>query len=401
MPSADALRATQLIRTIVDSCPDRLAGSASELRAQEILKAEMDAAGTQTELRPFRYNTHLYATLALHFGLAVLATALVWVSAALAFALHLLVAVSYTLDSSRRARILRRLMPFVDSQNLVATLPARAALRLRLVFVAHADAAYTGIVFNPNVVHHATKQPPIAALGFMRKGLRVATVSVLLLAVLDLLVVLGVGVPAWIFWPLTIPAFLAFALNFEVVLRNTLVPGANDNLTGCAANVILAERLADRPDDVELVFVASGAEEAGCGGAWGLALDKAADWSTDNTVILGIDGLSNGKIRWFEDGEVLPMPPAQKLIAAVESAAAADPRFAEVERYEIPTGATDCSPFLAMGYHAVCIGCVDPWIGAPKHYHLPTDTPDNLDVEQYDLSIDFVEAAARSIIAAY
>ncbi len=117
--------------------------------------------------------------------------------------------------------------------------------------------------------------------------------------------------------------------------------------------------------------------------------------------MIGIDGLSNGEISWFEDGEVLPMPPPKRLVDTIERAAGSDPRFAEVERFEIPTGATDCSPFLARGYTAACIGCVDRYIGAPRHYHRVSDTPDNLDLEKLGLSLDFVEAVARAVISEY
>ncbi len=35
--------------------------------------------------------------------------------------------------------------------------------------------------------------------------------------------------------------------------------------------------------------------------------------------------------------------------------------------------------------------CIDPVIGAPRHYHRPSDSWRNMDVAQLEASIDFAE----------
>jgi len=395
--------ADKLIRRIVDECPRRVAGSKSERHAHDLLRAEYERLGLPVEYHHFSWNISLYATIALHFGLATLGTLLFFlVHPVLALPLHLLAATSYLGDSTRRFLLLRRLFKFVPSQNLIARAPAEGTPRLRIALVAHIDAAFTGTVFHPTLIRHGTKEPPIAALGFLRKSVLIATAAVFLFAAVDL--------AAWL-WPagwqaaagaiLGIPPLIAFLFNAEVVLRNHVVPGANDNLTGCAGGVVLAERLKDdKPADVELVFIATGAEEAGTGGAYSLASDMSGGaWARENTVVLGIDSLSNGELRYMQDGEVVAMSIAPWLVELIEGVRATDPRFAQVRDFVIPSGATDCMPFLARGYDGVCLGCVDPSIGAPRHYHRPSDTPDNLDLEQLALSIDFVEAVVRALMA--
>lgn len=390
--AASTARATDLVARIVAECPRRVCGNDGERRAQEILADAFAAAGAATSYHAFRWNTHLYAVLALHFGLAVLGSCLSPFFPAAALALHALAALSYWGDSTRRFYLLRRLLPTRASRNLLATLPAAGEPRLRIALVAHADAAYTGLMFDPRVVAHATRSP-----GFLKRGLLVATLATALLAVLDaalpfLPLLPAVGV-------LTLPPLIAFLLSAEVIVRNRVVPGANDNLTGCAGAVILAERLrATKPADVEFVFVATGAEEAGTGGAYCLARD--CGWPREDTVVLGIDGLSNGELRWFVEAEMGRRPVPEWLERAIRDAAEGDPRFAPVSRYEIPTGSTDALPFRARGYDAVTIGCIDPAIGAPRHYHLPSDTPENLDAAQLEASIDFVERVVGRVTAA-
>src|SRR5690606_6735089 len=199
-----------------------------------------------------------------------------------------LAATSYLLDSTRRAYWLRRLFPWRASRNLLVTRPARGERKLRIVLLGHVDAAYTGVVFHPALIKAGTSEPPIRALRFMRRAMLLAVVGGYIAATIC---VLSFFAPmAWLAIPLgvvTIPSLLAFVFNLDVVLRDQIVPGANDNLTGCVGGLVLADRLRDwRSDDIELVFVATGGEEAGTGGAWALARDYASRWSPQDTVVL-------------------------------------------------------------------------------------------------------------------
>lgn len=388
------------LRLLEELGPRRLTGTPTEKAAQELLGAELSKLGFQLEWKAFKFTQSIYAGLMVHFMLAVLGTVLVFRWPVVGFALHLFVAVSYFLESTRRALLLRGLFPSISSQNLIATLPAKTARRLRMVLVAHADAAFTGFLFNPALLKIATKQPP-KGLGYMKKQLGVAVATVLLLAVLDGLWALNLWVaPWWVFIALSIPAFMTFAFNVDVVLRNQVVPGAGDNLSGCTACVELAHRLKDTlPDDVELVIVFTGAEEAGTGGALRLAqqLSKSNAWDRKDTLVLGLDTLTNGELRYLEEGEIIPVTVPQILEQAIFATNAE--ATMQVTKYEIPSGATDALPFLAHGWRAVSLTCIDPIIGAPRHYHHPTDTWSNIDVVQLDASIDYAERLTRRLTA--
>ncbi|MEC9397377.1 MAG: M28 family peptidase [Myxococcota bacterium] len=379
---------------IIDACPRRVAGSESERRAHEMMQADAEALGLTVTLRPFRHNRSLYANMALHFAIALVGTALLPVAPIASLVIHLFVVVSYWLESNKKAMVLRHLFPFHDSQNLIATHAAKSALRKRIVFVSHIDAAFTGWVFHPTMIKLATAPPPIKALEFMRKSMLVGTLSVFLLALLDVAAIV-LQTPTWLMITaslLSIPAFLTMAMNGQVVLNNTVVPGANDNLTGCWANLELARRLVpDCPEDIELVFVATGCEEAGTGGAWALSKQVEGEWSKENTYIMGIDSLTNGTLRRFIEGELLTVPPPRELSQVMEE------HVPEVPPFQIPSGATDSLPFLIRGWQAASFGCVDEEIGAPRNYHWPTDNVENLDTEQLDTSVAQIERVARAL----
>ena len=361
----------------------------------------MGSLGLVPEFRPFRFGMHLYANLALHFGLGVVASALFLVSPWLALTLHALAGISYMGDSAHRFYLLRRLLRFRVSRNLVATHRAAGPPALRVVLMAHIDAAYTGALFDPRWVRRFSgRHDPSRPLRGMRRPLRVATLSLFALAVADALAMMWPG--GWalpVLAALTVPCLLAFLINAEVILRNRVVPGANDNLSGCAALVVAGRRLLARmPLPVELVLVATGAEEAGVGGAWALCRQMRAAWDPSNTVIVGIDGLSGGELRWFRENEILRLPVAPWLEELLARTAASDERFAAARRFEMGVGATDAGPFQAAGYDAVTVGCVDPELGSPRHYHLPQDTPSNLDMDQLARSVEFVEQLVLAIV---
>lgn len=390
-------RVEALIRELERDFPVRRAGGEGERRAQERLRDKLDASGVDNRFETFRWNESLYATMALHFGLSAIGTLVAPSRPMLAAALHLTAGISYWADSSRTGLLLRRLLPSKRSQNLLATVPAKGERKLRIVLVAHCDAAFTGWVFDPRVVKRASAGRTGETQPYHARSLEMATDAVFasgLLAVLrTILDVTGFGVFRAVELLLGIPALLTFAVNAQVVLTNRTVPGAADNLSGVAALFALMERWqsAPLPDDVEVVFAFTGSEEAGTGGAYRLMEARREDWSKDDTIVVGVDTVTNGKLRWFVEGEMSPVPVDPAIEDCLRETVASSPAFAHVRPYRIPVGATDVMPFVARGYRGVTIGCVDTDYGAPRHYHHPSDTADNVDYEQLVESIDFVD----------
>jgi hypothetical protein len=89
------------------------------------------------------------------------------------------------------------------------------------------------------------------------------------------------------------------------------------------------------------------------------------------------------------------VPP--KILAAIDATNAESELKAT--KYVIPSGATDSLPFLVRGWDTVCLSCIDPVIGAPRHYHSPTDTWSNIDERELESSIDYAEKFLRKLAA--
>ncbi len=400
-PELDAKKALDLIEELIQRCPRHIAGSDDERLALEIVAGEFEELGLEPQWHDFKTNESLYALLALHFGIGVAGSLVASRAPLLAFALHTLAGSSYLLDSTKRAFLLRRLLPQKISHNILMTLPAKDdTLRLRIVLLGHIDAAFTGHLFSPKTVQNAANSPkwlrPLTS-----RPLATATWSQFALAALDLLRVgplAGSPLVRLAYWGLTIPGLAALALNLEIVLRDEAVPGANDNLTAVAALLLLAERfLASKPDDVEIVLAVTGSEEAGLSGSEALARDREDEWDPRCTVVLAPDGICHGELRWFVEGEIFKNSTAPWLENTLRDLAASDPHFDTFRPFYIPAGATDALSFKTRGYDALGFGCVDPQIGAPRHYHQPTDTAANLDGDELLRNIDFTEALVLAV----
>jgi hypothetical protein len=399
-PATDALpTGAELVartRALLERFPLRLTGTAGERGLQEACAKELEELGGVSEWHDFRWGRSIYASLALHFGLATGALVLgVWAPIAAA-CIHLVVALSYVSESARKRPLLRWALATVRSQNVLVTFPARRAMRHRIVTLAHADAAYTGLLFSPAIVRLAAKESTSVIGRAFRKGLAVAIAGLFALAALESLLPWLPASPLWrvLACLLAVPSIAAFVLNLDVVVRNRVVPAANDNLSGCVATLELARHLRSRlPDDIELVTVITGCEEAGTGGATNLARDFVASerWSTTDTTVLALDTFSGGEPRLLQEGELVAKAIPPRLLALTNAVCEANPSLGPVTPYEIPSGATDAWPFLIAGFESVGITCIDPSLGAPRNYHLPTDDADHLDAAAFARTFAFTE----------
>lgn len=400
----EASFAAQLITQIERECPKRRPTSEDERRAQQIMEQEFARLGVASRWQPFRFNDSLYAHLALHFGLGTLGTLVGGVLPPLGLALHGLSSYSYWREGARRLPLLRRLLPYGNSQNLLATVPAQGEPELRLVFLAHADASYTGLFFQPEVIRLVAEAPRVAP-GLLHRPVALAASAQAVLAGIDLLrCALGpLALPLRpLEYLLTIPSLLVFLVNLQAVLQDEIVPGANDDLSGVAALPVLARRLLPKkPPGVELVFVVTGCEEPGFGGADALAAEMEGVWDKRRTVVLALDCIGLGEPHYVTvEGDLARLPVPGWLVHEVEGLAASDARFAGLRPYKVPVGGTDAAPFLARGWSALGLICLDLVRGCPGNYHLPADRSENLDLARLLQSIDLAEALAARLIAA-
>lgn len=398
--AAELEQTRSLIQQLERECPRRGSASPDERRAQELLAAEFSSRDLDVRWQAFRGSRNLYAVIGLHQAVALLGSIVLCWQPAMGAALLVLAGTSYVLDCHYVAFWLRSLLGYAPSQNLVATLPALEQPRSRIVFWAHADAAPTGWMFHPSflkLVMFFLPQRP----AFLRKQMLQWVASLVALVVLA-----AIGLKSdWWWLPilyvcLTLGSLVPLVLMLQIVWNNRVVPGANDNLSGCAALVLLADRLVgNRPPDVELVFVVTGCEESGRGGALALAREMRAEWTPETTTCIVLDSISGGTIRYHWEGELWPLAPPPDLVEQLHVAAADDPRFAGLTPFHAPAGVTDAAPLRCLGYRCVCLSRIEAATEIPRNYHVMADSSGNLDYSDIVATVDLTERLALNLAA--
>ena len=268
--------------------------------------------------------------------------------------------VSLELEASGRLQWIRRLLPAGEGFNVIAE---RGSAERTVVVVAHHDAARTGLVWHPRVV----------ALGAARNlrrrridGYEQPLALAFLLAALPRTRTLGRALLA-----------LGAALQLDVA-RSKTVPGANDNATGVAALLALAD---DPPPGVRLVLLAPGCEESGMGGM--AAFLRAHAFDPETTLFLSLDTLGCGTpVVLSGEGTILEHRYAERDLALAGDA----------PRWRLG-GWTDAILARFKGYRAISLLSMGP--GHLTHYHHPTDTPEHVDWD----SVAGCLRLAREIIA--
>jgi Zn-dependent M28 family amino/carboxypeptidase len=163
--------------------------------------------------------------------------------------------------------------------------------------------------------------------------------------------------------------------------RSPTVPGANDNLSGVACLVVLAELLRDQPlSGVRVLLASCGAEEALQDGIRGFMARHAHELEPSRTLVLNYDTVGSPDLImleaegpfWMED---YPGREFRDLIARC-----AEERDIPLERGFRARASTDSVIPARAGYPTATLASLNEWRAA-SNYHLPSDIPANLDYE--------------------
>jgi hypothetical protein len=283
----------------------------------------------------------------------------------------------------------RAALPKRATWNVVAEAGDPAAIRT-IVFLAHHDAAHSGLVFHPALprigmrlvpkLHERAEQSVPILYGTFLGPLLLA-----LWGVLD--------------WRALRAAGTFFTAGASAVMANIgasrVVPGANDNLSAVAMVVALAHSLRERPPaGVRVLLLSTGSEESFMEGmqAFARRYFYALDRETTEFVCLEcigspylcvVEGEGMLRMRYYT-GETRERLARAGLDTGVE-----------LIRGLRTVAATDGLIALRAGYPTCTLGGVDD-TKFPREYHWPTDTPDNLDWDSVEGALAVCEQFVRS-----
>ena len=275
----------------------------------------------------------------------------------------------------------RRTLPHRPTWNVIAELGDPEAPRT-VVFMAHHDAAHSGLIFHPALprlgmrlvprLHERANQSiPILYGAFL------GPVLTALWGLLGRRGLKGGG----LFFTLGATATMAN------IAASRIVPGANDNLSSVGALAALAHELSERPPEgVRVMLLSTGSEEGFMEGmqAFGRRHFDELDRAATEFVCLECVGSphlcvveAEGMLRMRQYTE----SSREKLARAGEEVGV------ELTRGLRTVAATDVLIALRAGYPSCTLGGVDE-TKFPAEYHWPSDVPDNLDWESIDGAVE-------------
>jgi Peptidase family M28 len=370
-PPADAIR--EVVETLAPI--DRTPCSPGERQAAEWLAERLRAAGVAEVAIEDEPSWGTFPPTILGLGVtSTLAAALVLRGRRRLGALFAAVGLAGLLDEIQNGpRVLRRLVRRQrTTQNVVARIGDPNAERT-LVLLTHHDAAQTGRFYDqglqqaiqarwPQLIDGRKTPPPQWWLGIVGP----------LLTILGALT--GRRGPA--------RASLATgALGTAImadIARSPTVPGANDNLSGCAAVVAVAEMLRDAPvEGLRVILASCGAEETLQDGIRAFMARHDGELVQGRTWFVNFDSIGSPRLAllesegpaWMEDFD----RGFQDLVAACAEEAGID-----MERGLRARASTDSIIPHRHGHPIAGLVSLNGW-RMISNYHLMTDTPDRLD----------------------
>jgi hypothetical protein len=275
--------------------------------------------------------------------------------------------------------------------NVVAELGDPEAERT-VVAMAHHDAAHGGVIFDqtlqrklvdwfPGVIERidtaipvwwaAAAGPALVALGAATRRRGVSAAGTVISA--------------------------ATTAVFKDVARGPVVPGANDNLSGVAALVALAEAFRERPvAGVRVVLASCGAEEVLQGGVYGFARRHLAALDRDSTWVLNLDTVGSPELAMLEGEGAFVMEDyfdrgLRDLCARI---AARD--GIPMRRGMRASTSTDSVVTSRMGIPTLCLTSMNRH-KALENYHSPADTPEKLSWNTVACATDLTESVTRAL----
>jgi Peptidase family M28 len=378
----------------------RRAGSRDEERAARMLVEAFERVGTTARVDEVRFRDG-YARLLMPLALAGLVAGLrssqghrrpAWALLAGAATAALVD------DVENGKRLWRRTVRRPRTTWNVVAQAGDASAGRTLVVLAHHDAAPTGRVFDPSFQRWLAKRFPdlvqrtdtgiplwwSAAAGPGLAGLGAATGSRVLSRV-------GAGLSA-----------LNLALGADIA-RNRIVPGANDNLSGVAALVALAERLGDQPiSGLRVVLASCGAEEVLQGGIYSFVDGYLKPLDPRCTWVLNLDTIGSPELVMLEgEGPFWMHDYTDSSFRDLLADVARRVTGAPLRRGVRARASTDAIVPSRAGYPTATLVSWEPDTKLQSNYHLPTDVPENLRYGTVATAVTIAEALAQELAAAH
>jgi len=377
----------------------RRAGTDAERRAANWLAQRVRDGGRRAVVEPTYVHPQYGLVHALHCALGFAGSLVAIIAPPVGFAIVLVAALSMYLDLNGRFYLARRLFFRRASQNVVS--PGKGSGAPARIFIcAHYDSARSGAAFKPGRVARLSRLS-------RRLPFPVAPFRVLFWSLAILLPILGArmaGIDSGLISLLqlvpTLILLIGVFLLADIELSD-VVPGANDNASGVATALSLAQELdADAPENLDVWLLFTGGEECQMEGMRSFIRSHRKSIDRENTYFLVLDAVGSGTVR-YETGEGLAVTydMDRRLVQLCDAVATADrengDRFGAKPLRQ--AFATDALPARIAKFRSTAITGLADGSLLPANYHRPEDVPKRIDRKALDRAHDFTLELVRAL----
>jgi hypothetical protein len=312
-------------------------------------------------------------------------------------ALVLVATLALFADATSLLPLPRRVAGRRASQNVVS--PEHGSKPGTLVLVAHYDAGRTGLLFSRwaqerrAALSQAVRRPigPFEPVFW----------GEIVLLVCCVLRLVGVSGPVVTTVQLVCTAGLIIALALLVdVAVSSVVPGANDNASGVAVALAIADRHGGRLEHFDVWVLFTGAQEALSGGMRAFVRSCRRQLDRRRTVLLNLDEVGAGTVRFTRrEGALIALRCHDRLVQLCEQITEDDEDGrAFASRGLVLRVPTDAYVARLAGFPAITICCRNTLDYAPEH-HRPGDVPARVEDRALEHAIGFCSELIRRLDA--
>jgi hypothetical protein len=360
------------IRHLSEEIGSRGSTTTKEKAAASYAAEVLQKLGLDPIIEPFisaRSNWHPYA---LFSGLIIVSTLFFlfgdrW-GTIVALILASLSLLSTLLELSFRPNPLRWILPTGNSQNTWARITPSGNPSKKVVLMGHLDTHRTPVAFSTDTwVKIFSILVPLGLIS-----------SIILLV----LFVIGLFDPGSLWRFLSIPFLVIFMAFLGITFQADLTPyapGANDNASGAAIVLHLAERLKAEPLDLTTVWaVLNGCEEVGCYGAEAFARTHKNEIQDAFWIAVDSVGARDTVPNYLtKETFFLTTQSDPELLTLAERIAVNHPDLGAVP-YHFKGAFTDGAIGGKYGFRVLTLLSLQPDGGLPD-WHKPTDVIENVD----------------------
>ncbi|MBI4831614.1 MAG: M28 family peptidase [Candidatus Lindowbacteria bacterium] len=362
----------------------------AEARAAAYAAARLgDFGARDVSVEPFRSVPSLWWAFEVASGIALASTAIylysrgsAWGWSALLCALAICAIVA---ELSFWKVSLSNLLPKRVSQNVYGKISPKGKTARRLVVIGHLDTNRTPLLFHPSLVPYLNLILMAVAGCVALKGL-----IFLFAGVQD-----GAGVRGAVLI-LDIPAAVALLVMLHGDLFSPFTQGANDNATGAAVTLSVAELFSRDPlERTEYWALCTGCEEATLTGIRAF-LDKHGEELKD-AYFVDLECLGIGKLRYITYEGMLKKCYSNSGLLRAASEAAKALGDGSVEASPLKLGYTETAVVISHGLRGITVMAFPEGSELVPHWHQTSDRLENIDPRNLDKAVRFLVALAREI----